>query len=249
MTTPDSILSKIKKLQALTTDRGATPEEAATAAAKAQALLFEHNLSQCDVDTKEQAGPDPYGKVETTLEGANRNTVTWRRTLLYTIAKHNFCTAITLPNQTKMIVIGKRSNVETVLYLNHILVREIERLAVEAGRTVLSNRAAYMVSFCRGAVSTIHKRLQEQQQASTQQATTYSGTGNDARANSNAVALRTLSEELNKAVCHFYPSGLRTSTVRSRVGSMDGYRSGQQAGAGISMHRGVGSRSAAGYLN
>lgn len=245
MTTPDSILSKIKKLQALTTDRGATPEEAATAAAKAQALLFEHNLSQCDVDTKEQAGPDPYGKVETTLEGANRNTVTWRRTLLYTIAKHNFCTAITLPNQTKMIVIGKRSNVETVLYLNHILVREIERLAIEAGKTVLTNRAAYMVSFCRGAVSTIHRRLQEQQQESERGATSTT----NARSTGNAVALRTMSQELNKAVTHFYPQGLRTSTTRSRVGSMDGYRNGQAAGAGISMHRGIGSRSAAGYLS
>lgn len=245
MTTPDSILAKIKKLQALTTDRGATPEEAATAAAKAQALLFEHNLSQCDVDTKEQAGPDPYGKVETSLEGANRNAVTWRRTLLYTIAKHNFCTAITLPNQTKMIVIGKRSNVETVLYLNHILVREIERLAVEAGKTVLTNRASYMTSFCRGAVSTIHKRLQEQQAESEQTATSPTNT----RGAGNAVAIRTMSQELNKAVTHFYPQGLRTSSVRRRVGSMDGYRSGQQAGAGISMHRGVGSRSAAGYLN
>lgn len=245
MTTPDSILAKIKKLQALTTERGATPEEAATAAAKAQALLFEHNLSQCDVDTKEQAGPDPYGKVETTLEGANRNTVTWRRTLLYTIAKHNFCTAITLPNQTNMIVIGKRSNVETVLYLNHILVREIERLAVEAGRTVLTNRAAYMVSFCRGAVSTIHRRLAEQQRESEQAATTAT----NSRHTGNALAIRTMSEELSKAVAHFYPQGLRTTTTRSRVGSMDGYRSGQAAGAGISMHRGIGSRSAAGYLN
>lgn len=255
MTTPDSILAKIKKLQALTTERGATPEEAATAAAKAQALLFEHNLQQADVDTKEQAGPDPYGKVETTLEGANRNTVTWRRTLLYTIAKHNFCTAITLPNQTKMIVIGKRSNVETVLYLNHILVREIERLAVEAGRTVLSNRAAYMVSFCRGAVSTIHRRLAEQQQESERRATVpTTGTSesspyNPEQRHHNALALRTLSEELNKAVAHFYPQGLRTTTTRSRVGSMDGYRSGQAAGAGISMNRGIGSRSAAGYLS
>ena len=250
MTTTDSILARIKKLQALTTERGATPEEAATAAAKAQALLFEYNLSQCDVDTKEQAGPDPYGRVETTLEGANRNTVTWRRTLLYTIAKHNFCTAITVPNQTKMIVIGKRSNVETVLYLNHILVREIERLAVEAGKTVLTNRAAYMVSFCRGAVSTIHRRLQEQQRQSEYTATQSGTTQADAdRGNRNAVAIRTMSEELNKAVTHFYPQGLRTTTTRSRVGSMDGYKSGQAAGAGISMNRGVGSRAAAGYLN
>lgn len=46
----ESIISRIKKLLNLTEDRGATTAEAATAAAKVQALLFEHNLdmSQCE---------------------------------------------------------------------------------------------------------------------------------------------------------------------------------------------------------
>jgi hypothetical protein len=235
MNDQNAILSKIKKLQALTTERGASPEEAASAAAKAQALLFEYNLSQADVETKEHA-PDPYGKVEHTLAGANRSTVTWRRGLLYTIAKHNWCSAVTLPNSTKMNLVGKRSNVETVLYLNEILVREIERLAIDAARTVLSNRQAYMVSFCRGAVSIVHQRLAMQQREDTQQATT-STTTNHSR---NAVAIRTAGEELNKAIAHFYPGGLSHRTTRSRIGSSDGYAAGQQAGRGLSMHRGIG---------
>jgi len=234
MTDTNSVLAKIKKLQSLTVERGATPEEAATAAAKAQALLFEHNLSMADLDTHEQAA-DPYGRVEATLDGANRSTVQWRRSLLYTVAKHNWCSAITLPNSTTMQVVGRRSNVETVLYLNSILVREIERLALEAGKTVLNNRAAYMVSFCRGAVSTIHARLAEQQRQQTQQATSTTNT----RSTQNAVILRSAADELNKAVAHFYPSGLRTTPVRSRIRSADGYYAGKAAGVGISMHRGV----------
>jgi hypothetical protein len=174
--------------------------------------------------------------VEHTLTGANRSNVTWRRGLLYTIAKHNWCSAVTLPNTTKMSLVGKRSNVETVLYLNEILIREIERLAVDAARTVLSNRQAYMVSFCRGAVSIIHQRLAMQQREDTQQATT-STTANHHR---NAVAIRTASEELNKALAHFYPGGLSHRTTRSRIGSSDGYAAGQQAGRGLSMHRGIG---------
>jgi len=239
MTDTNAILSKIKKLQALTTERGASPEEAASAAAKAQTLLFEYNLSQADVETKEHA-PDPYGKIEHTLTGANRSTVTWRRGLLYTIAKHNWCSAVTLPNTTKMNLVGKRSNVETVLYLNEILVREIERLAIDAARTVLSNRQAFMVSFCRGAVSIIHQRLAAQQREDTQQATTYSGAFDSGRASKNAVAIRTAGEELNKALAHFYPGGLSHRTTRSRIGSADGYAAGQQAGRGLSMNRGIG---------
>jgi hypothetical protein len=245
MTTPDTILAKIKKLQALTVERGATPEEAANAAAKAQALLFEHNLAQADVDTKEQAGTDPYGKVETILEGANRNTVTWRRSLLHIIAKYNFCSAIQHSGETRMSLIGKRSHVETVLYLNSILVREIERLATAAARTILSDRAAYRLSFCRGAVATIYSRLAEQYRQSEHTATQ---TGTAEQGNRNAVILRTQAEALNHAVAHFYPR-LRTTTSRARIGSADGYAAGKAAGAGISMHRGIGSRAAAGYLN
>ena len=78
----DSILNRIRKLNNLTEERGATPEEAASAAAKVQAMLFEHNLSLSDVDTGEPEGhAEPYGKTEYDL-GATVRTVQWKRTLL-----------------------------------------------------------------------------------------------------------------------------------------------------------------------
>lgn len=249
----ESILSRIKKLQALAA-KNSNQHEAAAAAAKAQALLFEHNLTAADVDTHEPAQADPYGKVEHTLEGANRTTVQWRRSLLYVIAKANFCTAVTQSGSTRMQIIGKRSNVETVLYLNSVLVREIERLAIESARSVLSNRSAYMVSFCRGAVATIHHRLEEQRRNDEARATASNTAGymspeEHTRANRNALILRSAAQELNKAVAHFYPGGLRTTKTRSRIGSADGYRDGQRAGQGIGMHRGVSQGRPAGMLN
>lgn len=244
----ESILAKIKKLQALAA-KNSNQHEAAAAAAKAQALLFEHNLTAADVETNEPAPHDPYGRVEHTLEGANRTTVQWRRSLLYVIASANFCTTIYHPGTTRMNVIGKRSNVETVLYLNSVLVREIERLAIEAARSVLSDRSAYMVSFCRGAVATIHTRLQAQREESERQATTMSGAMDSGRASKNALILRTAAQDLKNAVAHFYPGGLRTTKTRSRISSADGFNDGKRAGHGIAMHRGVGSRSAAGLIS
>lgn len=239
--TKDTILTRIKKLQNLTTERGATPEEAATAAAKVQALLFEHNISTADVETHEQhdGKPDNYGKVEHELQGANRNTVQWRRSLLYVIAKHNFCTAVTHPNTTKMSVIGKRSNVEVVLYLNATLVRDIERLAVESVRTILQNKAAYMVSFCRGAVSTIQTRLHSQRHTDEMRSTMKQETGQ-----STALVLRKADADLNKAVASFYPR-LRTTSTRSRISNSDGYSAGRAAGHHIGIRTGINGRPAA----
>lgn len=243
----ETILAKIKKLQALAA-KNSNQHEAAAAAAKAQALLFEHNLTAADVETNEPAPHDPYGRVEHTMAGANRTTVQWRRSLLNVLAMENFCKAVTIPNTTRMQLIGKRSNVETVLYLNSVLVREIERLAIEAARSVLSDRSAYTVSFCRGAVATIWERLKEQRRQSEAQATTTTATMDAARANKNALILRTATEELSNAVAHFFPGGLRKGT-RSRVSHADGYHDGRRAGQGIGMHRGVGSRSAAGLIS
>ena len=246
MTEKETILSRIRKLQSLTTDRGATPEEAAAAAAKAQALLFEHNLTASEIDTHETA-PDPYGRVEHELERATRTTVQWRRSLLYSLAVHNFCTAVTLPNTTRMSVIGKRSNVETVLYLNQCVSRQIESLAQQASRHLLSGRAAYEVNFCRGAVMTVYQRLKTQREESERAATSMSGAMDSGRASRNAVVLRNAKQELDAAVSKFHP---RLRTTRSGYDtSRAGYQDGRAAGAHVTMHRGIGAGRPSGYLN
>lgn len=241
MTEKESILSKIRKLQNLTTERGATPEEAASAAAKAQALLFEHNLSSADVATADDK-PDPYGKVEHAHTGS-RTHVSWQRTLLHVIARANFCETVYSPGTTKQSVIGKKSNVEIVLYLNDCLVRQIQVLAEQASRHLLSGRAAYQVSFARGAVATIYKRLSEQRAESERTATTMSGAYSSGRASANALVIRNSAVALHETVKKFFP---RTTTTgrRTRISSTDGYHAGREAGSGIGMHRGVAGRSA-----
>ena len=236
MTEHETILSKIKKLQNLTTERGATPEEAASAAAKAQALLFEHNLAQADVDTRLDANgaPDPYGKVEHILEGANRNSLTWRRTLLFVVARYNFCSAVYRPGTTILSVIGKRSNVESVLYLNQCLARQIETMAKDASRSQLSGKAAYVTSFALGAVQTVRERLHAQCDADGARVTAPAVDP----AGRNALVLVNGALALQLAVKQFFPRLGSTSSTPIRNG--EAYRQGQRAGQSVSMHRGVG---------
>jgi hypothetical protein len=99
----DTILKRIQKLLALTVERGATPEEAATAAAKAQALLFEHNLSMAQVEAVGDIGGDEIFDYVLDIAAAMRF-VNWRKALISAIAEYNFCTTIRL--DAKRISIG-----------------------------------------------------------------------------------------------------------------------------------------------
>jgi hypothetical protein len=76
----DRLLERVRKLLALTEARGATPEEAANAAAKVQAILFEHNLTLAQVErdsgnAKPKAG---YDKTDFVLN-ATKFSVSWHR--------------------------------------------------------------------------------------------------------------------------------------------------------------------------
>ena len=227
MTTQDTILNRVKKLLALTVDRGATPEEAAAAGAKAQALLFEHNLSMTQVDTHEAGTPaEKIENIDVQMD-ANTRTIGWKKSLLYSIARHNFCSGVYTPGTTYMHIIGKRSNVQVVEYLASSIGAEIDRLARSASRSVLTRKASFVSSFCLGATSTIIERLRVQAQAS-------------ASASAACTALVVQSKgELDRAVKGFYPRlsyGRRSS---SRVGSPDGYSAGRSAGSSIGIRTGI----------
>jgi hypothetical protein len=228
----DNILAKIKKLQALATNNS-NAAEAASAAAKASALMFEHNITSAQVETHEP--PEQYEKIEHALD-ANRATLGWKQTLMYVVAKYNFCTSVKHTGSTRMSLIGKRSNVEAVLYLYAVCEREISRLGKAEARTQLTQRALYEHSFCRGAVSTIHERLRAQRAAQETTAATQETT---------ALALRNTTQELALATKQFFP---RLRHTRSRVSNhSDAFARGKAAGHHIGLHAGV-TRQSAGYL-
>ena len=223
----DTILNRVKKLLALTIERGATPEEAATACAKAQELLFEHNLSMSQVDTSEFGIPsEKIENVEVNLD-ANTRTIGWKRSLLNCIAKNNFCSSLYVPGTTKMHIVGKPSNVQVVEYMSVTIGAEIERLGRHAVKFVLTKKAAYITSFCNGATSTVISRLNEQERM-------------NRTANAQSTALVVQSKgEIDKAFNAFFP---RTTTVSRRrsVSDIGGYNAGREAGKNIGIHAGIG---------
>ena len=214
------ILDRIKKLQALAGDNP-SESEAIAAAAKVQDLLLEHNLSMSDVDSHSLGEPqERIGKAEYAIPNANKLTITWKSILYHGIAKINFCETIKLNNSTKIALIGKPSNVQTVVYLADVLVRQIERMARAEGQTVLSNRALYEREYCLGAAQRVLRRLREAKDQATS-----SGPG---------MALVVASgKQVDKVFRTFFPNIRHT---RSSIGGRtSGYGAGQSAGNGISL--------------
>jgi hypothetical protein len=87
-----TVLTKIKKLLALSTS--SNPNEAASAAAKAQELLMQHNLTMSQIET--------HGQESQYCEAfVNTGSRVWRRLLLTAIAQYTLsrlCTCTPVNN-------------------------------------------------------------------------------------------------------------------------------------------------------
>jgi hypothetical protein len=244
----ESIISRIKKLLNMTEDRGATTAEAATAAAKAQALLFEHNLEMSECTSMSEPVEDIGNHYNETgvKEGSpySRSYVT----LYNQIARYNFCRLINV-GQGKVALVGKKSNVEVATYLYEYLSKALANLADKAYETYKNDAPksdtftiyrkvsarSFKVSFIYGAAIEIGVRLKEQLRASEAQS-------------SACTALVVVSDkQLALKVKEFFPR--LQSGRRGRIGSNDGYSAGQAAGRSISLSRGVSGSSRAGYIN
>ena len=128
------VYEKIQKLLNVTTDRGATVEEANNAAQKAQAILFKYNIDIANLD--EALNPiiqelyDMQSKI---------SDFPWKRNLFGAICKYNFCYCLTkttykedkrgVHKQMKnppLILIGKAHNIKFCIYLFIFLAKSIE---------------------------------------------------------------------------------------------------------------------------
>ncbi|HEX3640647.1 MAG TPA: DUF2786 domain-containing protein [Ktedonobacteraceae bacterium] len=211
------VLSKIKKLLALSTS--SNPNEAAAAAAKAQELLMLHNLSMSQIQTQE---PSSY---EQTFLNLGRSI--WKRVLLSVIARNNFCEVVYTPSKAESALIGEAHNREVVTYLYHYLIGQLEPMAIDAYHRSLSSMHAksWLDAFYMGAATSIDHRLEEQQR--------------EMEAASNACKALIISKdaELKSAMRHFYPQTKNGSSKRIR--SKDGYYSGQEAGRKVALNRGI----------
>lgn len=222
-----SLLNKIKKLLNMTEARGATPEEAATAAGKAQELLFAHNLSMSQVEAHNVDAPKE--KMEKAVHNVDGPKVShnWKRHMWHRVARYNFCAVITEgASKTGLYVIGKPSNVEVFVYMARTIGDQIHAMGQASLREMTYGQRAFYQSFCVGAVATVVDRL-----AATQRA--------QAAATSSCTALVVQSQgEVQKAVEGFFPRLRMGRAIKS--GRPDGYEAGRAAGHKVSLNRAVG---------
>lgn len=239
MSTDDfKVLEKVKKLLRLADiSRGATPAEAATAAAKAQALLLEHNLCIEDVgDLHKDEKPEEIGREIFGLD-ATYQTATWHSRLMYRIARPLLCRSVYYLAEQRVSLIGKPSNVAVVKYLYGYLYRQIEAMAVEYqdnwrkktrerdGCVSPNDSARAKKDFCFGCVDIVGDRLDEQ----------YTKTSTSTN---NSRALVVVSDKaLQKAVEKYHPK--TTKQKENRQHDMTSRLAGRIAGATISLRAGL----------
>jgi hypothetical protein len=153
----DTILQRVKKLMALADPKGgATVEEAASAASKAQQLLHDHKLCMADV-AKIESRQDPFDAVKESLTPKRPRNVWWRRSLFNIIARTCYCRVVWLTSENKMMLIGARADAEVVVclygYLSAMLIKECRR----TGKGEPQWKKGFMV----GALHVLHTRLDE----------------------------------------------------------------------------------------
>lgn len=218
------ILSKLKKLQALA-DRAGTPEEAAVAATKVQELLFKHNLEMSDI----QLGDDESSVKREYIKGTHqiKYAASWCRSLIWDIAKSNFCDTVYTRGTTRVSIVGESHNVEAVKMLYDYVQAQIIQLRNEAwkteGRFTSSRESAWKTSFDAGCAARIGTRLQQERrrlQEETEQ--------------SNALVLVT-DQELKDAMTRYYPNLGRGTAGRNLTGS--GYGAGLRAGDRVALNK------------
>lgn len=162
-----AIIDKVRKLMRLAESPNAN--EAAAAAAKAQQLIDEHNLSAAML-TLETGVEEPdediedFGKKGAPLDSrpkADR----WRITLASNVAYGNGC-RIYYTGGT-IALVGRPSDADAVRYLYGYLAREVDRLAERDGRGC---GRTWRNNYRLGVVDTISRKLREQREKFKQEA-------------------------------------------------------------------------------
>ena len=160
----ESILNRIQKLLKMSTENGASENEAMLAADKAQKLLQEHNLSIADIKDDSQAEPMDSEDVEVDRD-------LWKGYIRNATAKLYFCSTYstmkldTHYKRVKVITfVGRKSNRMVATEMCKYFINTVNRLADEEFREVPGSRASINKmahAFKQGAASKLSSRLRK----------------------------------------------------------------------------------------
>jgi hypothetical protein len=160
----ESILNRIQKLLKMSTENGASENEAMLAADKAQKLLQEHNLSIADIKDDSQAEPMDSEDVEVDRD-------LWKGYIRNATAKLYFCktyTTMKLDKHYKRVkvitFVGRKSNRMVATEMCKYFINTVDRLAAEEFKEVPGSRATINKmahAFKQGAASKLSSRLND----------------------------------------------------------------------------------------
>ena len=160
----ESVLNRIQKLLKMSTENGASENEAMLAADKAQKLLQEHNLSIADLKDEDQVEPMDSEDVEVDRD-------LWKGYIRNATAKLYFCktyTTMKLDKHYKRIkvitFVGRKSNRMVATEMCKYFINTVDRLAAEEFKEVPGSRATINKmahAFKQGAASKLSSRLNE----------------------------------------------------------------------------------------
>ena len=228
----ESILKRIQKLLKMSTENGASENEAMLAADKAQKLLQEHNLSIADIKDDSQAEPIDSEDTEVDRD-------LWKGYIRNATAKLYFCTTYTTMKldthykRVKVITfVGRKSNRMVATEMCKYFINTVDRLAAEEFKEVPGNRAAInrmAHAFKQGAASKLSARLRER----------YEEIAPEYIPQGNPDGLPVLYKNEQKAITTWLEQkGIRLRSASSRMSIRDrvAYSRGSEKGNGIGIN-------------
>jgi len=169
--TKEEVVNLIRQLKALA-DKTVYEAEAEIALSKMQELLLRYNLQLEDIALDVEAANGHLDIREVTLDlgrwGTSRD---WKKSLLFEVAKWNFCSA--LVSDRAGTLIGTKDNIEAVKEMFEYIVEQLEAIAQaefaklwrwEEGRWVKDtpyHGKTWKLAFLAGAVDRMSQRLYE----------------------------------------------------------------------------------------
>lgn len=235
------VFDRIRKLLALS--RSSNENEAASAAARAAALMAEHQIedAQLRLDEGEAARPAESIVPDATLDSSSRTVVHWKGKLAGGLARSLGCRMWWQGGSIQLF--GRQSAIRACTYMYQYLVGEVSRLADEAwdrrgARWDGESARAWKNAFRLGASATIARRLDDQLYAQQAQRQRTVDTAPAPTATTGALVLVQREEREVKAAYEKFSEGF-TKVRGGTTSSSSGYAAGRAAGATVALGGGA----------
>jgi hypothetical protein len=222
----DSVLAKIRKLRNMTTEKGCTEAEAATAAAAMYSLLARHNLSLAELKESDVA-PEDRSLGEHRYQANRRG---WRPYLWQAVSRLNFCEYLVV--RGGHAVIGTKANCEATQEMAEWLVETVVRLSNDAARQQSKDQNSYRLSFRAGCSDRLRHRIDLLREQARK------GAIKPADGDTKLPALANLYDLSSQRLADFmqqHHPKLKNSKISHSVKDMNGYTAGRDAAEGVTL--------------